>query len=54
MDNKLMALAIIPGLLILIYVYGKDKVEALAKSMQGARKILYQDKYYRRDIGQDL
>lgn len=27
MDNKLMALAIIPGLLILIYVYGKDKVE---------------------------
>ena len=27
MDNRLMALAVIPGLLILIYVYGKDKVE---------------------------
>ena len=27
MDNKLMALAIIPGLLIIVYVYGKDKVE---------------------------
>ncbi len=27
MDNKLMALAVIPGVLILVYVYGKDKVE---------------------------
>ncbi len=27
MDNRLLALAVIPGLLILIYVYGKDKVE---------------------------
>ncbi len=27
MDNNLMALAIIPGLLIIIYVYRKDKVE---------------------------
>ncbi len=27
MDNTLMAMAIIPGVLILIYVYGKDKVE---------------------------
>lgn len=27
MSNQLMALAIIPGLLIIIYVYGKDKVE---------------------------
>lgn len=27
MDNKLLALAIIPGLLIIIYVYAKDKVE---------------------------
>lgn len=27
MSNKLMALAVIPGLLIIIYVYGKDKVE---------------------------
>ena len=27
MDNRLMALAVIPGLLIIIYVYSKDKVE---------------------------
>ena len=27
MSNQMMALAIIPGLLIIIYVYGKDKVE---------------------------
>ena len=27
MDSNLMALAIIPGLLIIIYVYKKDKVE---------------------------
>ena len=27
MDNKLMAIAVIPGLLIIIYVYTKDKVE---------------------------
>ena len=27
MGNNLMALAVIPGLLIIIYVYGKDKVE---------------------------
>lgn len=27
MDNRLMAIAVIPGLLILIYVYAKDKVE---------------------------
>lgn len=27
MSNQLMALAVIPGLLIIIYVYGKDKVE---------------------------
>ena len=27
MDNKLLAIAVIPGLLIILYVYGKDKVE---------------------------
>ena len=42
------------GRVISVTSYGKDKDEALAKSMQGAGKILYQDKYYRRDIGQDL
>lgn len=33
MDNNLMAIAIIPGLLILGYVYGKDKVEKEPLSM---------------------
>lgn len=33
MDNNLMAIAIIPGLLILAYVYGKDKVEKEPISM---------------------
>ena len=33
MDNNLMALAIIPGVLILGYVYGKDKVEKEPLSM---------------------
>lgn len=42
------------GRVISITSYGKDKDEALAKSMEGARLITYTDKYYRRDIGKDL
>ena len=34
--------------------YGNDKAEALAKSFEEARKIQFKDKYFRRDIGQDL
>ena len=34
--------------------YGKDKAEALAKSFEEARKIEFEGKYFRRDIGQDL
>ena len=34
--------------------YGKDKAEALARSMEAAKAIEYQKKYYRTDIGQDL
>ena len=42
------------GRVIAVSSYGKDKSEALAKSMKGAEQIQYTGKYYRRDIGQDL
>lgn len=42
------------GRVIAISSYGKDKEEALRKSFTEAAKIEFQDKYYRRDIGQDL
>lgn len=42
------------GRVISVTSYGKDKAEALAKSMAGAQTINYTDKYYRRDIGKDL
>lgn len=42
------------GRVIAITSYGKDKDEALAKSMNGAETINFTDKYYRRDIGKDL
>ena len=42
------------GRVIAVSSYGKDKAEALAKSMAEARKIEFQDCYFRRDIGQDL
>lgn len=42
------------GRVISVTSYGTDKAEALAKSMENAQKINYSDRYYRRDIGQDL
>lgn len=42
------------GRVIAVTSYGKDKDEALAKSMEGAQKITFTDRYYRRDIGKDL
>ena len=42
------------GRVIAVSSYGKDKAEALAKSMKGAEQIQYTGKYYRHDIGQDL
>ena len=42
------------GRVISVTSYGKDKEEALACSMKNAQKIVFTDRYYRRDIGKDL
>ena len=42
------------GRVIAVSSYGKDKAEALRKSFEEAQKINFTDKYFRRDIGQDI
>lgn len=42
------------GRVIAVSSYGKDKEEALRKSFEEAQKIEFTDRYFRRDIGQDL
>ena len=42
------------GRVIAVSSYGKDIAEALQKSFEEAQKLQFTDKYFRRDIGQDL
>ena len=42
------------GRVLAVSSYGKDKAEALLKSFEAANAIRFTDKYFRKDIGQDL
>ena len=42
------------GRVLAITSYGKNKEDALKKSFEIAQKIQFQDKYFRKDIGQDI
>ena len=42
------------GRVLAVSSYGKDKAEALQKSFEVANAIRFTDKYFRKDIGQDL
>ncbi len=42
------------GRVLAISSYGRDKEDALKKSFESAKKVYFQDKYFRSDIGADL
>lgn len=42
------------GRVLAVTSYGKNKENALKKSFEIAQKIQFQDKYFRKDIGQDI
>ena len=42
------------GRVLAVSAYGENKAEALHKAFTEAEKIEFQDKYFRKDIGQDL
>lgn len=42
------------GRVLAVSSYGKDKAEALQKSFESANAIRFTNKYFRKDIGQDL
>ncbi len=42
------------GRVIAVSAYGADRAEALARAMEGARRIQFEKKYFRTDIGADL
>ena len=42
------------GRVIAVSSYGKDKAEALARTMEATKQIEYEKNFYRTDIGQDL
>lgn len=50
-DNKVVSNG---GRVIAVSSYGKDKEEALRRSFETANRIQFTDKYFRKDIGQDL
>ncbi len=50
-DNKIITNG---GRVLAISSFGKNKNEALSKSYKNAEKIIFEGKYYRKDIGFDL
>lgn len=51
-ENNLIVTA--GGRVLAVTSYGKNKEDALKKSFEIAQKIQFQDKYFRKDIGQDI